>query len=79
MLNLMSRLAKGIEIAAVFVARERAKRPRFNPQVNPHEVWAGVSFDSHTVIDHRLVHHGQGLQFKNQLGQWTEVKSYVVT
>ena len=71
MLTLTPSLAKAIEIAAAFVARELAIQQRLNRQVAPDELWAGVAFDGRIVIGHPVLHAGQGL-YVNQLGQWAE-------
>ena len=71
MLTLTPSLAKAVEIAAAFVARELAIQRRLNPEVNPDEVWSGVAFDGRIVIGHPVLHPGEGL-YVNQLGQWTE-------
>ena len=65
------KLAKAVEIAAAFVQREISKRKRLNPDSNPDEVWASVTYDGRIFIGTPLLHAGQGL-YVDHFGHWKE-------
>ncbi|MFQ6021399.1 MAG: hypothetical protein ACE5NW_01650 [Acidiferrobacterales bacterium] len=66
------RLARACQFAAAMIAREVAKRRRFNHGFNPDEVWASVTRDATIHVGTPLLHPGEGY-YVNHCGDRWEV------
>jgi hypothetical protein len=63
--------AKAVEVAVAFIQREIYIRMRLNPETNPAEIWATVTFDGRIRLGTPVLHTGQGF-YVNHSGNWKE-------
>ena len=61
MIEATPRIARAIDIAVAFVARELDVRTRLNPSFCKDELWAAVTEDGQILIGTPLLRDGQGM------------------
>lgn len=74
-MNRMSQGLNGFDIAAAAAKRlqwELHKRRLLNPEFNPEEIWAAITYDGRIRVGTPVLHSGQGF-YLNHSGEQIEV------
>ncbi len=70
--DISSKVVRACQFAAAVIDWEVKKRRRLNPNFNPDEVWASVTYDAHIRVGTPLLRAGKGF-YVNRQGDWEEV------